>query len=326
MDYTNITRNSTYNETFEQQVKDYTIQTEHIIIRLIIAASTMLGNLLIMLTIRKSISLHRVTFYLLGNLALADFLSGIALGLRNIFALYGILYGYRCLVMRALIMMSAQSSLTGTLLLCVQNFLCVRYEDRFRSGLPKRFAGLSVAFSWLLWSILAICASVFNDPGLEEEECFFFSQSRNRALTPILVVLTVIQVVTLITLQIRTLNIIHEKRNFLRNSRRENFNPSTVAQSNAGLHRLDRMSKIVNIVRIILVLWFIFWCPVIIGMLLFYLCPQTCGVDVKILHILGTISTLNSFVNIFIYYTKSKEFHNALMDLICCFTNRIGVV
>ena len=322
-----LTSNITFNETRNQQDKAHSpLLTAQNIFLLIIAPIILLGNLLILLTIRKTRSLHRVTFYFLGNLAAADFLYGIALGIRNALALQGGLFGYRCSVMRSLVILSAQSSLSGTLLLSIQNYLCVRYPVRFQSGLPTRFSGILVCVMWILWGGLAICGVAFNDHEPLETECHLLSKNRNRTLTVILVSLAVLQVLALITLQISTLNRIHERRRFHQSNTRDTLNPSALAQSNAGLRRLNRMSKVVNIVRIILVLSFVFWAPLIIGMLLFFLCPESCGVDQNMLHILGSISTFNSLVNIFIYYTKSKEFHSALMDMICCCTNRVGIV
>ena len=317
-----IPNGTSYNEDEENSSMEKTVN----IIRVSLSPLILIGNLLILVTIRKSKSLHRVTFYLLGNLAVADFLFGLVTGLRNALALSGILSGYWCLSVRGFVMMSGEGSLTGTLLLCLQNFLCVQFPIRFKSGLSTRFAWLLMTIFWLLWGVLAVCMITLNDEVLEEE-CYFITRNHHKIMGALLSFLTGCQLVGIISLQIITLIQTNKRKTALRRQIRSNTNnPSVVSQSNSALRRLERISKVVKIVKIILVLSLVFWGPFIVGSIVFVLCPDRCGIDESVLNILTVFSIFNSLANVFIYYAKSNEFNTALVKMICCCKNKIGVV
>ena len=290
-----------------------------VVIQVILMPIVMSGNTLILCAIKRSKSLHKVSYYLMGNLAVADILFGFSIFIRNIFALQNKLDMWACLLTNALTVLSAESSLTGILLLCLQSFLSVRFSILFKTGFTNRVAGSLVALMWTFNSIIATLAIVLADTSMElpVNQCYVASQYYSRTFTGIMSVATCGTMILLVTFQLLTIATI-EKQSKQLLSQQSSSNEgtgstrlSTVAKNAISIKRLRKTSQIVRIVGFVLGAAILLWGPYITGVAVYTFCPDRCGMENRTLMTLSIPVIFNSIANVFIYGVKSKEFRTA---------------
>ena len=273
------------------------------------------GNFLILWAIYKFNSLHKVTYYLLGNLAVADIIVAVGLTIITFHNLLG-LGIHSFLFGNLLTLLSHGISLSGTVLVSVHSFLAVRFPVRFRDGFDLKIAAVLGATTWIFWishSLTAILTANFQSkesvdisrPAISTQ--FIISKA----------VLTLTHLVVLVCLQVSTVLRIRKKKTTVQ-AQGPPGNPITEAATD----RLNNTSKIVWIVSAITVLCIIAYLPTSILSLILRLCPS-CGVTAN--HVRLSIFCLvpNMIGNIIIYFIKSKEFKKVFKTLCKCRSNQV---
>ena len=101
-DYTNRADSTARGTDSDPSATNYVIPT----LRMTISAIVLAGNLLILCAVKKSEKLHKVTYYLLANLAFADILFGIMFGPFYLWSLIDDLSVYPCYLVRNLNLIS----------------------------------------------------------------------------------------------------------------------------------------------------------------------------------------------------------------------------
>jgi hypothetical protein len=121
----------------------------------------LLSNLLILFAIKKSKNLHKLSYYLMANVAVADGSVAISLAIR---LLTQTSYdGRGCLASCAFLVLSNGASISGVLLLCVHNFRSAKYHKLLKNGFSDGAARGLIAGSWLLWTALACYGALTAD-------------------------------------------------------------------------------------------------------------------------------------------------------------------
>ena len=273
------------------------------IAQLAVVPIVLVGNTLILWAISRFSSLQKVTYYLLGNLAVADIVYAIGITLNSLCVILK-LGEYFLNTSFFLLLMSGGTSLSGTVLVSVHSFLAVRFPVRFRDGFDLKIAGFLLAGMWIFWIAHALAVILtLGDSKLEVA----FSVSK--------VVLNLVHLVILICLQLSTVRQIKKTKRSLRGQ----GHPIT----SATLDRLNNMSKIVAIVSTIAVLCCIAWIPTSILILLRFFCP-TCGITVTQMRMSRVCFLPNLIGNIVIYFVKSKEFKKVFKTMCKCRTNQVS--
>ena len=304
--------NNVQNETSQTTFNNLTVfQIGILIIILLVLA----GNFLILWAIYKFNSLHKVTYYLLGNLAVADII--VAIGFACVFFshVFG-LRNYPFIIGTGLVFISHGISLSGTVLVSVHSFLAVRFPVRFRDGFDLKIAGILGLVTWLFWISLSLTGLLTSNFQLDQTvDNNLVSFTKPYAITK--AVLTLLHLVVLVYLQVSTVIRIRKKK-----TAAEAQGPPGNPITNAILNRLKNTSKIVWIVSAIAVLCIIAWLPTSILSLLLRLCPS-CGVTGKHFRLSGFGLVPNMIGNIVIYFVKSKEFKKVFKTLCKCRSNQV---
>ena len=272
------------------------------------------GNVLILLAICKFSSLHKVTYYFLGNLAVADIIVAVGLATQNLSILLGL--GDIPLICGNLtVTVSNGVSLSGTVLVSLHSFLAVKFPVRFRDGFDHKTAGIIGVITWLFWighTLTGILTANFHSVSPDTAAVPF-----TRGYIVSKSVFNLINLLILVCLQVSTVLLIRKKKAAL-HTQGPPGNPITTA----ALDRLNNTSRIVWIVSVIAVLCIIAWLPNSILLLLITYCPS-CGV--KTLHVriasLGFVP--NMIGNIIIYFIKSRELKKVFKILCKCRSNQV---
>ena len=266
--------------------------------------------------------MHKVTCYLLANLAVSDMLLGLAVGLHAVSKLTEA-SGLIC-VATSIGNLAGGCGMSGVLLLCLQSFLCMRFPTQFRTGISKRLAAVLILMSWLLWMSHSIYGYI-HSLKLEDGRCPIMSQQGDIIWISLLAIVGDIHMVALTYLQVSALIMIRVRKRYLkaqvRAARRE---LSTIGQSARHLNKLEKISKLVSIVGLVLVIFIISWGPFLIGLSIFSLCDESCKERLDKVGILPALTLINSLGNIFIYWKKSEEFRLALSNICHC-RQRVGI-
>ena len=272
------------------------------------------GNVLILWAIHKFKSLHKVTYYLLGNLAVADIIVAVGFALVNLSSLFGL--GIYAFIFGNLLGFVANGiSLSGTVLVSLHSFVAVRFPVRFRDGFHVKIAAFLGICTWIFWishSLFGVLTLVFQlNSSTDIVDSFTSDYSVSKA------VLNLIHLVVLVCLQLSTVLHIRKKKRRVQ-AQGPPGNPIT----SASLQRLNNTSKIVWIVSAIAVLCLIAWLPTSILVLLARFCPS-CGDTAKYIPI-TTLGVLPNMIgNIAIYFVKSREFKKVFKALCKCRANQV---
>ena len=98
------------------------------------------------------------------------------------------------------------------------------------------------------------------------------------------------------------------------------------AEDSAANHFKQRSAqKKSNLARLFTILCFgyaISWGPLIVGLILFTLCPP-CGVDQDALKLLSAFTPINACVNVVVYAIKNVKFRKVFIALLKCERNKV---
>ena len=135
--------------------EDFTLTTldyAYFFTSLVIFLPTVVGNSLILIALYRFRELRSPMGLLIGNLALSDFLVGIAIIPMEIFGTLLDLsyYKYYCLVNIGTSLMLIGSSVLNMLVISVERFISVAYPLSHRSPKTKTITKVSIPIMWLL--------------------------------------------------------------------------------------------------------------------------------------------------------------------------------
>ena len=130
------------------------------IIQIFLCPLVFLGNLLILIAIRKSRSMKQVTFLFLGHLAVSDFLLGFSIFMRVFFLLQNNLIKLPCIIVQWFTVLACGCSMTGILFLSLDCYLSVKFSMQLRPIITPKIAWVMIFMCWLLWGAYNIYLAV----------------------------------------------------------------------------------------------------------------------------------------------------------------------
>ena len=309
-------------------------------LQIVLVFFIMTGNTLILLAIRQGKLMRKVTYYFIGNLAIADMLFGLALALRLLFVLTETLYTDTCLLIILISAVLGLSSGTGIVFLCLESFLAVRHYIVFKTGLTPKVACILIASSWLFW--LLFCLQLLYHPDADEipaAQCHFAHPFFNRIFLIQLWVIMCALIVTILVLQILTIYHIKKHVKGLLKQPTVTQSQTSTSKLTAGQtssktstaskvskqgkeseqqkRMLGRISAMSQITALILICFVLTWGPYTVALALQTMCPG-CGVTGQHLMYIVLIVSLNSLANVFIFAVKSKDFKRAFRAMLYC--------
>ncbi|MBN3282563.1 AA1R protein, partial [Polyodon spathula] len=129
----------------------------YIVIEVVIAFVSCLGNLLVIGAVRLNHSLREPTFLFVVSLAVADLAVGAAVIPLAIILIAGLeTHFYACLFLSCVILILTQSSILSLLAIALDRYLRVKIPVRYRTVVTQRRAWGVVAACWLLSIMLGI--------------------------------------------------------------------------------------------------------------------------------------------------------------------------
>ncbi|XP_055078077.1 adenosine receptor A1-like isoform X2 [Periophthalmus magnuspinnatus] len=129
----------------------------YIIMEVVIAVSSVVGNVMVVWAVRINRSLRDTTFCFIVSLALADIAVGalviplaitISIGLQTHF--------YSCLLFACAVLVLTQSSILALLAIAVDRYLRVKIPMSYKRVVTARRAGIAVLLSWLVSFVVGL--------------------------------------------------------------------------------------------------------------------------------------------------------------------------
>ena len=275
------------------------------IVFLLFAPCVIAANSVILWAIKNYKSLHKVTYYLLADLAVSDILCGVVAILR--FLAYFSDSKKLCVFSTFLTGLAYLGTLSGTLTISLHSCLGIKWHTRFLNGISVSVVKMIIAVKWIVGIIISLGTFV-NGPGSnrEKDSCSFFGGYYAHAFLIIMATTCCTFVAVIIFTQAFTVIYVNYKRKGL-HSQAPQGNPSTANH----LKKLKERSKVVAMITIIVVLNTVALLPVtIIGML--HIFSESCGISQRQVA-LSSVSSIPSLVgNVIVYFLKSKEFKKVL--------------
>jgi hypothetical protein len=274
------------------------------------------GNALILAAIHKSSCLRKTTYYLIGNLAVADLLFGLILGVRVVLMLLDRITSFVCLLINLVGLIPTACSTSAILIICVQNLTIVKFLHTTKPGLSSKVATVLIAVSWGLWFVVSFLGymTAHSDAQLDNR-CFLGNGQYDRGFLATLSVIGMLQLVVIFILQALTIFTIQQEKRFLQRQMQANVEPVTNA---IKLNILQKATRLGRIITVLLAVTLLSWGPFIFGLAIFVLCPSENCITGDLLMALLTFTAINSTVNVFIYRLKSKQFRDAFASLLWC--------
>ena len=285
------------------------------IVFLLIGPLVIAANSVILWAIKNYKSLHKVTYYLLADLAVSDILCGVVSILR--FLAYFSDSKKLCVFSIFLTGLAYLGTLSGTLTISLHSCLAIKGHTRFLNGISVRVVKIIITVKWIVGIIISL-ATFVNGPGSnhEKDSCSIFGGYYTHGFLIVLATTCWTTVAAVIFTQAFTVIYVQCKKRALR-SQAPQGNPSTANH----LKKLKERSKVVTMITIIVVLNTVALLPVsIVGML--HIFCESCGISQGHVALSAVSCLLSLFGNIVVYFLKSREFKKVLRAM----CNRHGVV
>uniref|UniRef100_A0A4W3GE52 Adenosine receptor A1 n=1 Tax=Callorhinchus milii TaxID=7868 RepID=A0A4W3GE52_CALMI len=125
------------------------VDVVYIVVELLIAVTSILGNVLVCWAVKINRSLRDTTFCFIVSLALADIAVGaLAIPLAITISLGMKTHFYTCLFIACILLTLTQSSILSLLAIAVDRYLRVKIPTRYRIIVTQRRAWIAVAICW----------------------------------------------------------------------------------------------------------------------------------------------------------------------------------
>ena len=286
-----------------------------LVIQTIMVILILSGNILILIAIRQSSSMRKISYYFIGNLAVADIIFGLALGMRLILHVANYSSTASCIAIIMVAIVTGLSSATGICFLCLESYLSVRHIMIFKTSFTPKTAWFLIMSSWLCWSIVGCLAVVNpNTDTIAASECYFVNDYFNTGYLVFVWILLFCLMFAIIILEVQTLYHIRKHFKNMVSATIRNGMPSQSDQQKRLLKKINSMS---HLIAAILICYIMTWGPYTFGLMLITTCDH-CGVNTTQLHYLIMVVSINSAANVIIYVFKSKEFRDAFKRIFGC--------
>lgn len=296
-------------------------------VQVLLSPLVFLGNVLILVAIRRSRAMKKVTYLFIGHLAVADLLFGVGMCTRFFLIISDNLDKYPCMFAQCFVITAGGAGSTGILFLCLEGYLSVKYFMSFKRVFTPRLAWGLIVGCWVFWismSLLSIVIAAYSP--VKKAVCFLgggYYESWYLVLVP---TVYFCQLLLVIYYQLGTIAITRKHFSHL-NPR---VQPSAAAktqnstQDSGQKRRLNKLSNLSKLVGLVLVLFFVCWTPSMAGLYFFASCKKDCDELAAILLNLASLLVVSSFMNVVIYAIKSPEFRNGFRKVLRPRCNRVG--
>ncbi|XP_058486637.1 adenosine receptor A1-like [Solea solea] len=282
----------------------------------VIAVSSVIGNVMVVYAVRINRSLRDTTFYFIVSLALADIAVGalviplaitISIGLKTHF--------YSCLLVACTVLVLTQSSILALLAIAIDRYLRVKIPMSYKQVVTPRRAGTAVLLCWLVSIIVGLTPMLgWNN----------LNRLRNGSLiTDDLVVTcefeTVISMdymvyfnffgwvlpplLLMLAIYVEIFYIIHKQ-----------LNKKVTASHTDPRRYFGKELKLAKSLALVLLLFAVSWLPLHILNCITLFCPA-CDKPMFLIYIAIILSHGNSTVNPIIYTFRIKKFRTAFRKI-----------
>lgn len=278
------------------------------------------GNGLILLAIRRSKTMRKVSYYFIGNLAAADILYGFILAVRMLLLLTGNLNTAGCIFILMIVCISGQATATGILILCLESYLSVRHIMIFKTTFTPKVAFSLIAISWLV-AIMVNLFSLYKPLGkvIPPDQCYLVNGYYNYGYLVTISVIAAVLLTGIFTFEILTIY-------YVRKHFRAMLSGSGPAEAKSDQQKrmLKKVSNMSQLVVLIMAAFVLSWVPFSIALFLYCICPESCNVTGVTVFTLALLMTVGSAANVIIYAIKSKEFRMEFKKMFTCQKSQVG--
>uniref|UniRef100_A0A8C6STN5 G-protein coupled receptors family 1 profile domain-containing protein n=1 Tax=Neogobius melanostomus TaxID=47308 RepID=A0A8C6STN5_9GOBI len=292
----------------------------YMVVELIIAILSTIGNLLVCVAVGINQKLRTVTNYFLVSLAVADICVGAIAIPCAILTDLGLPHHnlYLCLLMLSLLIMFTQSSIFSLLAVAVERFLAILMPFHYQTLMTPRNAVLVILATWLLAFLIGLVPLMgWHKTPPESGYCFFvfvvdmtymvYFNFFACVLTPLVIMFLIYaQIFITVKNQLRRIAFVHSGRGEAQ---------LTMA---AGVRK---EIKTVMPFFLVLFLFTICWIPLHIINCFLLLCPH-CSVPLELLLAAIILSHANSAVNPFLYAYTMTTFRDTFKAIFLCFQSK----
>ncbi|XP_078466186.1 adenosine receptor A1-like [Lampetra planeri] len=291
------------------------LNVPYILLELVIALLSSVGNLLVCVAVMKNRRLRTVTNYFLVSLAVADVCVGAVaipcaimtdLGLpRHNFLL--------CVLMLSVLIMLTQSSIFSLLAIAVDRYVAIFSPFRYKVIMTHRNALITIVLTWLVAFLIGLVPAMGWHKGSPSDSyCYFvavvdmnymvYFNFFGCVLTPLLIMFVIYARIFLqVRYQLR--RIANEARGGAGNER--------------SMQSLTKEVKTATSLFLVLFLFTVCWIPLHVLNCISLLCPGN-NTPYGLLLAAIILSHANSVVNPFLYAYRMKSYRRAFLSLIMC--------
>ena len=275
----------------------------------------LVANFLIMAAIKESKKLQKLTFYLLGGVAVGDVSFGFALGSR--FFLEDKWNGYGCMLCTFFVLLSTLAFFSCVMFTCLRNFISVKFYAFSKNGFSERSAKLIVVGIWVFWTILSGSSFITADVSKKAKMCYIGNEYYSNSFMVMISVVALAKFIFVISIQAYTIVVI--KQQHMHTQGQLNAQVEHMLNS-VKLRNIQRAAKVTKIITSVLILTLFCWRPLLVACLVLAVCPHACSITGVTIGACAALLFINSFGNVFIYGVKSEEFREAFRKMFRCGT------
>uniref|UniRef100_A0A3P9J3D1 Lysophosphatidic acid receptor 2b n=1 Tax=Oryzias latipes TaxID=8090 RepID=A0A3P9J3D1_ORYLA len=302
-----------YYEHSGKNISDHWRKRDYVVVTLglTVCIIVILSNLLVMGAIFKNRRFHFPIYYLLANLALADFFSGISyLHLMFHTGPWTIkLSVQQWFVRQGLIDTSLTASVLNLLAVAVERHQTI-FKMQLHSEMSTRRIFVIIVFIWLVAIILGLIPSMGWHCLCDLEECSTMAPMYSRSYLVFWAILNLLTFTIMVVVYIRIFLYVRHKSKQMSQHTREVRHKETVV-------------SLMKTVSMILGFFVICWTPGLVVLLLDGLDCEKCNV-LRYEKYCLVLAECNSFVNAIIYSFRDKDMRKTFKEILCCMSNRSG--
>ncbi|KAM3872251.1 adenosine receptor A1b [Diretmus argenteus] len=299
-------------------------QVLYIGMEVVIALSSVIGNVMVVWAVKINKSLRDTTFCFIVSLALADIAVGalviplaitISIGLQTHF--------YSCLLVACTVLVLTQSSILALLAIAIDRYLRVKIPTSYKRVVTPRRAGLAVVICWTVAFIVGLTPMLgwnnlwrLQQNGSISSDLIITCQFENVISMDYMVYFNFFgwvlpPLLLMLVIYAEIFYMIHKQ-----------LNKKMVSTSHADPNKYyDKELKLAKSLALVLFLFAISWLPLHILNCITLFCPE-CQTPMFLLYIAILLTHGNSAVNPIIYAFRIKKFRTAFQKIweqyFCC--------
>ncbi|KAG5275037.1 hypothetical protein AALO_G00142870 [Alosa alosa] len=305
-------------------------QSLYIGMEVVIALSSVIGNVMVVWAVRINRSLRDTTFYFIVSLALADIAVGalviplaitISIGLETHF--------YSCLLVACTVLVLTQSSILALLAIAIDRYLRVKIPMSYKRVVTRRRAGMAVVVSWLVAIVVGLTPMLgWNNLDRLRQDSNGTLAAAAAGANPVVVCQfeNVISMeymvyfnffgwvlpplVLMLAIYVEIFYMIHRQ-----------LNKKVTASHTDPSRYYGKELKLAKSLALVLFLFAVSWLPLHILNCLTLFCPE-CQKPMYLIYIAILLTHGNSAVNPIVYAFRIKKFRSAFLSIweryVCC--------